>query len=125
LGIDSVGTFIRLLAVLTISHLPDFVFAHQIPETDFTQELMNLVTEIRPEMVGKAFLAVLAVTFVTATRSIKGLTHSVDHFGHENLICGAAQAITATGATHTYHQFLPAQAREKLLQVRKGNFLSG
>lgn len=57
--------------VLPIGNHLNLPFTHQVPKTDITEELMNLITEIRPQVVGQAFLAILAITLVAATGGIQ------------------------------------------------------
>lgn len=69
-GIDGFRAAVGLAAILPVRNLANFVLSHQIPETDLAEKLMDLITEIRPEMVGQAFLAVLTITFVAAPSGI-------------------------------------------------------
>lgn len=72
--------------------------SHQVTEADVAQELMDLVTEIRPQVVGQTLLAILAITLVAATGGIQGLTDRVHHFRNKDGVGFAAQAVTPAGA---------------------------
>ena len=73
--------------VLPIGNHLNLPFTHQVPKTDITEELMNLITEIRPQVVGQAFLAILAITLVAATGGIQGFADRVDNFRNKDGVC--------------------------------------
>jgi hypothetical protein len=96
--------------VLPVGNHLNFPFSHQISKTDITEELMNLITEIRPQVVGQAFLAILAITLVAATGGIQGFADRVDDFRNKDGVGLTAPAITPARAPATRHQFVTAKA---------------
>ena len=78
---------------------------------------MNLIAEIRPEMVGQAFLAILAIAFIASPCCIQRLADGVDNFGYIKLSRRTTEFITSSGAANTDNQFLAAETGEKLFQV--------
>ena len=71
---------------------------------------MDLIAEIRPQVVGQAFFAILAITLVAATGGIQGFADRVDNFRNKDGVCLTAQAITTARAPDTRHQFVTAKA---------------
>ena len=84
--------------------------SHQVPKTDIAEELMDLIAEIRPQVVGQAFFAILAITLVAATGGIQGFTDRIDDFRDKDGVCLTGQAITTAGPPDTGHQLVTAKA---------------
>lgn len=58
---------------------------------------MNLLTQVRPQMVGQTFFTLLTVTSVVAAGGIQGLIDGIDNFRNVDLACIPAQAIATAG----------------------------
>mmetsp|Transcript_16387 Transcript_16387/g.24577 ORF Transcript_16387/g.24577 Transcript_16387/m.24577 type:complete len:137 (-) Transcript_16387:196-606(-) len=116
-GVDGFRAVVGLATILPIRNLANFVFSHQIPEADLAQKLMNLIAQIRPEVVGQAFLAILAIAFIATPGSVQRFADGIDNFGDVQICRRTTEPVTTTGATNADNQFLAAETGEKLFQV--------
>jgi hypothetical protein len=118
-GVDVLGASIVMLSVLAISDNLNFSFFNQIGQADIAQELVNLLTEIGPEMVCQALFTVLAIALILASGCIQRLMYRIYDFGYKELIIATGQTIAPTRTSHANHQMLTAQLSKKLLKVRQ------
>jgi hypothetical protein len=116
-GIDGFRATVGLAAILPVRNLANFMLPHQVSETDLAEKLMNLITEIRPEVVGQTFLAILAIAFVAAPGGIQRFTDGINNFGNVEISRRTTEPVSTTGTANTDNQFLAAETGEKLLQV--------
>src|SRR5690606_36764759 len=63
------------LAVLAFRHLAHAAPLHEFAQADATEEAVNLVTEVHPQVVGQAAFATVAVGIPTTTGGIDVLVH--------------------------------------------------
>jgi hypothetical protein len=71
IGIYGLRVLLCFAEILSRCNDLDFAFSHQISQADITQKLVNLITEVRPEVMGQALFALLTVTFITAARRVQ------------------------------------------------------
>src|SRR5690554_1129880 len=124
-GIDRFGQLVVLcLVILAVSDHLDFPLLHQVRQTDTAEELMNLVTQVRPQVMGQTHFTVLAVPFVTAPGAVQGFVDGIYHISDEDLITGTAEPVTTARTSHASDQLFLSQTGKQLLKVRKGDSLT-
>ncbi len=96
----------------------------QLAQADAGQEVLDLIGQIAPQMVGQAGVPFLAIALAAAAGGVHGFVHRLDHRRHVNLATRPAETVAAARAAHTGHQLAPAQLGEQLLQIRNGNALA-
>ena len=56
----------------------------QVGQADATEEFMNLLAEVTPQVVGQTGVTGMAITLPLATRGIHLLVDRIDHLSHLN-----------------------------------------
>src|SRR3546814_8782572 len=72
----------------------------QVGQADASEEFMNLLAEVTPQMVSQAGIARVAAAQTLATRGIDRLVHSVDDLGDLNAGHVARKLIADAGPSH-------------------------
>jgi hypothetical protein len=94
-----------------------------ISERDPVEKIVDVTTEIRPQVMRKTGLALLAIALAMAASRVDALVQRIHDLRDTESIGRHAEAITAATPSRTCHQTGTAQARKKLLEVRQGNAL--
>ena len=73
------------------------------------QKNINLITQVHPQVVAEAGVALLAVTFAAAEGGIGALIHGLNDLSHADVLGSPPQMIPSTGPAHTAYQVIVAQ----------------
>src|SRR6185503_10593302 len=95
----------------------------QIRELHCAQIFKDVLVQIGPQIVGYAFLVVLAVFLSTTLRSVDRLVHCDDNVRNGNLVGWVGQVVPATWAANACDERPAAQFAEQLFQVGQRYFL--
>src|SRR5690554_5592752 len=103
--------------ILTFGDALHLVSVHQIRQRDITQKFLDLLTKIRPQMVGQAGFALLTITSALTASCVYTLIDRVNDIDYGDSIGGTPESVTTAGTPNADNQLLPAQARKQLLQI--------
>ena len=92
--------------ILTCCYLLHLALCNQAGEVNAAEELMNLITQVRPQLVSQANLAMLAIRSPVTFGGINILIHRVDDLRNINIAGSPAQAITTTRTSNACHQLI-------------------
>jgi hypothetical protein len=88
---------------------------HQISQANSTQEPMDLITQVLPQVVGQTDLTLMAVAFALTVGDINRLINRIDDLGDKNARPLARQSIAAPGTPDACNKVTAAQFGEELL----------
>src|SRR5437764_8212342 len=88
------------LAILAFRDSAHTAPCHQLRQCDLAQEVIDLDTQIFPQIVGQTALIALTVLESATAGSIDTFIHRADHLGDGYGVGRTSQAITPTRAAH-------------------------
>src|SRR5690606_33154213 len=83
--------------------------AHQVSQAYATEEGMDLIAQVAPQVVRQAGTAIMAIPHPLATGGIYRFVDRIDHLRNLNGAHFTSQVVAAAGATHAGYQFVAAQ----------------
>jgi hypothetical protein len=88
---------------------------HQISQANATQEPMDLIAQVLPQMMSQTHLTLMAVAFALTVGDIDRLINRIDDLGDKNACSLARQPIAASRAPNTCDKVTSAQFGKELL----------
>ncbi|CAI8885990.1 ESAT-6 protein secretion system EspG family protein [Pseudomonas soli] len=111
----------QVLALGDFLHLT----AHdEVGQADATEEFMDLLAQVTPQVVSQAGITGVAIPQALATGGIDRFVDRVDDLGHLDGFHASRQLVTAAWAANAGYQAAAAQLGEQLFQIREGNALA-
>jgi hypothetical protein len=98
--------------------LRDFLYltaSHKVSQAYTAKKIVNLRTQVTPQVVSQAGIARMAITQTLATCCIDRLVDRVDHLRDLNALHVTSQLVTTTRPPHARHQITATQLGEQLL----------
>lgn len=110
--------------ILTQGDFLDIIADHQIVQADTTEELVNLLAEIAPQVMGQADIARMAITLTAATGRIHRFIDRINHLRHMDGIQLASEPVASARPSHTGDQSIAAQLGKQLFEIGQGYSLT-
>ncbi len=112
-------------ALLLLGNFADILAGDQIGQGYILQEIPDLIGQIRPQVMGQADFAFLAITGAPEAGCVGVLIHRGDDLGNVDLVGATTEVVAAARPSHAGDQIATTQLREQLFQVRQRNALPG